>query len=224
MRFPFCCGKRTPDFASLNPGCGIISTAMKRLALVVLFAACATAAQAQGFYSLKKGEEAWWLRASFNPMHTEVRGIPVKSIRASWGRASEYTAELLRDLLAQDQAGQTMRDANLAFAVEGNFDGSKTKQVALTGVYQECAGRKGAFLLIIDQGSSPVRFLDTTPGAAQFAAVGAAGRDIHFTTCLECDGGGVLRWNAKKKAFGWVPRRRADEAMPSFRGAPTSRG
>lgn len=183
---------------------------MKRIAVAILLAACATAAQAQGFYTLKKGQEAWWLRASFNPMHTEVRGIPVKSIRANWCKATEYTAELLRDLLAQEQAGQTMKEANLTFAVEGNFDRSKAKQVALTGVYQECGGRKGAFLLIIDQGTNKVRFVDTTPGDAQFAAVGADKRDIHFTTCLECDGGGVLRWNAKKKAFAWVPQRGHD--------------
>ena len=183
---------------------------MKRLALIVLFAVLATVAQAQGFYTLKTGSEAWWLRASFNPMHTEVRGIPVKSIRPNWCKATEYTAELMKDLLAQEQAGQMMKEAKLAFAIEGQFDRSKAKQVAFTGVYQECAGRKGAFLLIIDAGTNKVRFVDATPGEAQFAAVGAAKRDIVFTTCLECDGGGVLRWNAKKKRFAWVPQRGRD--------------
>lgn len=183
---------------------------MKRVAIAVLFAAVATAAQAQGFYTLKKGSEAWWLRASFNPAHTEIRGIPVKSIRPNWCKATEYTAELMKDLLAQEQAGQTMKEGNLAFAVESYFDRSKTKQIALVGVYQECAGKKGAFLLIIDEGTSKVRFVDQTPGEAQFAAVGADKRDIHFARCLECDGGGVLRWNAKKKAFAWVPQRGHD--------------
>ncbi|HKS65104.1 MAG TPA: hypothetical protein VJT13_25610 [Xanthobacteraceae bacterium] len=183
---------------------------MARILIVVLLAAFVTAAQAQGFYTLKTGSEAWWLRASFNPMHTEVRGIPVTSIRATWCKATEYTAELMKDLLAQEQAGQTMKEARLAFAVEGQFDRSRVKQVALVGVYQECAGRKGAFLLIIDAGTNKVRFVDTTPGEAQFAAVGAAKRDIVFTTCLECDGGGVLRWNAKKKTFAWVPQRGRD--------------
>jgi len=183
---------------------------MTRTLLAVLFAALASAAQAQGFYTLKTGAEAWWLRASFNPMHTEVRGIPVKTIRPNWCKATEYTAELLKDLLAQERAGQTMKQARLAFAVEGHFDRSGVKQVALVGVYQECAGRKGAFLLIIDAGTTKVRFVDTTPREAQFAAVGADKRDIIFTTCLECDGGGVLRWNAKTKTFAWVPQRRGD--------------
>ncbi len=183
---------------------------MKRLALAVLFAAFATAAQAQGFYTLKKGSEAWWLRASFNPMHTEVRGIPVKAIRRNWCKATEYTGELLKDLLAQEQAGQTMKEASLAFAVEGHFDRSTVKQVALVGVYQACGGKKGSFLLIIDAGTKKVRFVDPTPGEAQFAAVGADKHDIIFTSCLECDGGSVLRWNAKRKMFAWVPQRGRD--------------
>ena len=183
---------------------------MKRLALAVVLAALATAAQAQGFYTLRKGSAAWWLRASFNPMHTEVRGIPLKSIDPTWCKATEYTEELMKDLLAQEQAGQTMKAAGLTFAVEGHFDRSGVKQVALTGVYQGCGGRKGAFLLIIDAGTTTVRFLNRTPGEAQFAAVGADNADIHFTTCLECDGDGVLRWNASKGRFAWVPGRRGD--------------
>ena len=183
---------------------------MKRTLLAVVFVAFAAAAQAQGFYTLKQGQEAWWLRASFNPLHADIRGIPVKAIRPNWCKATEYTGELLKDLLAQEQAGQTMKEASLTFAVEGHFDRSKVKQVALVGVYQECGGRKGSFLLIIDEGTKKVRFVDATPGDAQFAAVGADKHDIIFTSCLECDGGGVLRWNAKKKTFAWVPQRGRD--------------
>ena len=183
---------------------------MNRIATAILFAAFAAAAQAQSFYTLKKGEEAWWLRASFNPMHADIRGIPVKSIRPNWCKATEYTGDLLKDLLSQEQAGQTMKEASLAFAVEGYFDRSKVKQVALVGVYQECGGKKGSFLLVIDAGTNKVRFVDPTPGEAQFAAVGADKHDIIFTSCLECDGGGVLRWNAKKRSFAWVPQRGRD--------------
>jgi hypothetical protein len=180
---------------------------MKRIALTAIFVTVAVAAFAQDFHALKPGKEAWWLRASFNPMHTDIRGIPVKTIRPDWCKATEYTSELLKDLLSQDDAGNTMKEGNLAFAVEGFFDRTKVKQIALVGVYQECSGRKGSFLLVIDEGKSRVRFVDATPGEAQFAAVGANNTDIVVTYCLECDGGGTLRWNAKKKAFGWVKSR-----------------
>ncbi len=58
--------------------------------------------------------------------------------------------------------------------------------------------------MVIDEDTSKIRFVDTTPGEAQFAAVGANKSDLVVTHCLECDGSGTLRWNAKRKAFGWV--------------------
>jgi hypothetical protein len=177
---------------------------MKRLALVVLFILLATAARAEQAFVTVRPEpamESWWLRASFTPMHTEVRGIRVKAIRPNWCKATEFTAENMKDLLAQDQAGETMKEAGLSFAVGGHFDRSKTKQIALVGVYQECGGKKGSFLLIIDEGTKKVRYVDPVPGNTQFAAVGADKSDIHFTSCLECDGGVMLRWNTKTKTF-----------------------
>lgn len=180
---------------------------MIRIALAALFVALASAAQAQGFYTLKSGQEAWWLRAAFNPAGTEVRGIPVAQISKSWCRATEFTIENMKDLLAMEQAGETMKEAKLSFAVSGNFDRTKTKQVALVGVYQECGGKKGSFLLVIDEGTNKVRYIDAMPGEEQFAAVGAAKNDIVFTSCLECDGGVVLRWNGKRKIFAVVPQR-----------------
>jgi hypothetical protein len=190
------------DYTGLQSG-----IPMKRIVLAVLLTALASAAQGQGFYTLRSGPEAWWLRASFNPTGSEVRGIAVKHIRPNWCSASEFTHENMKDLLAMEQAGQTMKEAGLSFAVTGNFDRTKTKQVALVGVYQECGGKKGSFLLIVDEGTSKVRYLDPVPGDEQFAAVGANKNDIIFTSCLECDGGAVVRWNAKKKAFAVVPRR-----------------
>jgi len=67
-------------------------------------------------------------------------------------------------------------------------------------------GRKGSFLLIIDEDTRKARFLDTTPGAHQFAILSVHQNDIVLFGCMECDAGRVLRWNAKRKAFRWVPR------------------
>jgi hypothetical protein len=180
---------------------------VKRILLAAVFAALATVAQAQGFYTLKSGPEAWWLRAAFNPTGTEVRGIPVKSIRPNWCKATEFTPENMKDLLAMEQAGETMKQARLTFAVSGNFDRTKVKQIGLVGVYQECGGKKGSFLLVVDEGTNKVRYVDAMPGEAQFAVVGANKSDIIFTPCLECDGDAVLRWNAKRKTFVAVPQR-----------------
>ena len=60
--------------------------------LLTLVALCfATSAHAQSFVTVKPGKEAWWLRTEFRPLHTEVRGIPVKSIRADWCKATEFS-------------------------------------------------------------------------------------------------------------------------------------
>jgi hypothetical protein len=181
---------------------------MKRIALAAVLAVLTTAAQAQGFYTLKQGKEAWWLRASFNPMHTEVRGIPVKRIRPNWCKATEYTRELMpKKEMEEEGSGKLMDEVGLSFSVTGNYDRSKSKQIALVGVYETCAGQKGRFLLVIDEGTKKVRFLDATPSKTQFAVLSPDKRDIVVLYCMECDNGAILRWNAKKKAFGWVQSR-----------------
>jgi hypothetical protein len=199
----------TPDFASLHPGYNAV---MKRLLLAVVLAILATAAHAQQpFATVTPGNEAWWLRTSFNPMHTDVRGIPVGKIRRTWCKATEFTRDLMpKQEMEQEKSGQVMDEVGLAFSFTGNFDRSKTKQVALVGVYQECAGKKGSFLLIIDESTQKVRFLDTTPSETQFAILSVHKNDIVLAGCMECDAGGVLRWNAKRQAFRWVPQRGHD--------------
>lgn len=185
---------------------------MTRIPLAAILAAFATAALAQQpFATVKPGTDAWWLRTNFNPMHTEVRGIPVAKIRRTWCKATEFTRALMpKKEMDEDKSGQMMDEVGLAFSFTGNFDRSKTKQVALVGVYQECAGKKGSFLLIIDEGTQNVRFLDVTPTATQFSILSVHENDIVHASCMECDGGGVLRWNAKRKAFRWVPQRGHD--------------
>jgi hypothetical protein len=178
---------------------------MKRIALAAVFALTANAAQAQDFATTRPGKDAWWLRTSFNPMHTEVRGIPVGKIRKDWCKATEFTLDRIpRKLLDEDGTEQTIKQYGFSFAVEGRFDRTKTTQVALTGVYQTCAGKKGSFLLVLDKDTQKIRFVDATPGDTQFAILSPDKQDIVIGYCLECGVGGVLRWNARKKAFGWV--------------------
>jgi hypothetical protein len=178
---------------------------MKRIALASAFALIATAVSAQNFATTRPGKEAWWLRTSFNPMHTEVRGIPVAKIRKDWCKATEFTFDNIpRKLLDEDESEKTMKQYGRSFAVEGNFDRSKTRQTAVVGVYQSCRGQRGSFLLVIDRDTKKIRFVDASPSDAQFAVLAADKGDIVINYCLECGVGGVLRWNAKKKTFGWI--------------------
>ena len=102
---------------------------------------------------------AWWLRAEFHPFESKVRGIPVNSIRPDWCRASEFRKELFPPKLARDLDAAGGFD----FAVHGSFDGQGGRQTALVGVYETCRGRRGSFLLVLDEqthGLPVVRFVD----------------------------------------------------------------
>ena len=179
---------------------------MKRLALAVCFAVLASVSQAeQAFVTVKpKPMEAWWLSAEFHPRDTEVRGIPVAQIRRNWCKATEYTRALIPKELLEEGGSAIMKETGLSFSVTGNFDRSKTRQVALVGVYQTCGGQKGSFLLVIDEDAKKVRFVDATPSKTQFAVLAPAKNDIVILYCMECDIGGKLRWNAKAKKFAWA--------------------
>ena len=176
-------------------------------AAILLVLASRALAQ-QPFATVKPGKEAWWLRTSFNPMHTEVRGIPVAQIRPNWCKATEFTRELMPTKeMEEEGSDKLMHEVGLSFSVTGGFDGSRMKQAALVGVYRTCGGETGSFLLIVDEGTNKVRFVDTTSGKNQFAVLSAYKDSITLSNCMECDAGAILPWNAKRKAFGWVRSR-----------------
>jgi hypothetical protein len=174
----------------------------------------ATAAQAQSNSFVTIASEptfyAWWLRAQFHPFETQVRGIPVGRLRAGWCKATEFRKDLIpRELVVDERGVDAMQAAEMSFAMEGRFDGSATTQVALVGVYQECSGKKGRFILILDQpgdGKAKIRFVNAIQTDHQFGAL-QKGKDntIVAWSCMECDGSSVLKWDRKKRKFDWLP-------------------
>jgi hypothetical protein len=195
----------------------VVARIVQALALCILAAGAAPAMAQQPFVTTKGDlkREAWWLIADFHPFTTEVRGIPVARIRSSWCKATEFRKELIPKALLIDNGVDAMATYKMSFAVEGRFDGSATKQVALVGVYQECAGRKGRFLLILDlpQGGGPpkVRFVDAQRTAHPFGALSISkDNGIVQWECMECDIYSVLKWNARQRRFAWVPGKGGD--------------
>ena len=152
---------------------------------------------------------AWWLRTEYHPSGTDIRGIPAAKIRRGWCRVNE----LRRDMFPKEQAAY-FGDEPSPFAVDGFFDGSKTRHTALVGVYEACKGERGAFLVIVGwpQGTSPaIRHLVELPGSTQFAVVSAA-KDgtVTLQHCLECDHTSAYKWSRSKKRFVLLPSRTAD--------------
>src|SRR5579871_4322013 len=130
----------------------------------------------QSFVTIKGDltSTAWWVLAEFHPVTTEVRGIPAGQIRKGWCKATEFRKDLIPRELLFDGQTDVMASAGLSFAVEGQFDHSAANQVALVGVYQECSGQKGRFILILDQsasGKAKIRFVNAAPSDHQFGAL-----------------------------------------------------
>jgi hypothetical protein len=191
---------------ALNPGDspGERRGSMTRIALALLLTIWATDGQAQNLVTVRPEPKsfAWWLRADFHALHREVQGIPVKSIRPDWCKATEFSRELFPPELLVENGTDLLAEAELSFSVEGSFDGSGTKQIALVGVYETCAGGKGRFLLILDAGTRKVRFLEAQAAKDRFSALRAIGpSEIMVMYCLECDVGSTVRWDRARKRF-----------------------
>jgi hypothetical protein len=157
---------------------------------------------------------AWWVISEFHPFTTAVRGIPVGKIRKSWCKVTEFRTDLIPRELLFEGGVDAMESSGLSFALEGHFDGSITAELAVVGVYEECSGQKGRFILILDQlpnGKPKVRFVNAVPTDHQFGAL-SAGKDntILAWACMACDNISVLKWDPKKRKFDWLPEPEED--------------
>jgi hypothetical protein len=147
---------------------------------------------------------AWWLRTEYHPFGADIRGIPAAKLHAGWCKVNE----LRRDMFPDDLALYFGEDKS-PFAVDGFFDGSKTRQTALVGVYQTCKGARGAFLLIVSWPADKppvIRHLVELAGEREFAVVSAAEDfTIRLQHCLECDHVSKYRWSKSSRRFVLLP-------------------
>jgi hypothetical protein len=180
------------------------------LSYALVFAAVVAARAEQPFMTLDKnmGDAAWWVVAQFHPTTTEVRGIPAKKIRKNWCKATELRKDLLPRDVVVDRDGKDAMEG-FSFALEGSFDGSAAKQVALVGVYEDCAGKTGHFFMILEPsaaGQPKVRFLDAAQDVHPFSALSMdKDKTIYVWACMECDNAGRLKWDRRQRKFAWLP-------------------
>jgi hypothetical protein len=182
---------------------------MKRVITAAFLALAAIDGNAQqsDFLSLAPEPQnyAWWLRAEFHPFGKEVRGIPVGRIRSTWCKATEFR----KDLFPPELASDFDQNGGVSFDADGFFDGSKTKQTALLGVYESCTGERGTFLLVLSRprsGQPTIRFLREMPGPHQFAVLGPVQNStISVFLCMECDLVTQFKWNKSKGRFVQLP-------------------
>ncbi len=152
----------------------------------------------------------WWLRAEFHPFETAVRGLPVSAIRKSWCKATEFRKELFPPEAKSDLD----RSGDLAFSIDGSFDGSGTRQTALIGAYETCAGRRGSFLLVLARPlgkQEKIMFVHEMPDEPFGILMAGPGPTIQALHCMECDSATEFRWDKSRRRFVQLrPARRED--------------
>lgn len=190
--------------------CSRLSRFLRNLVIFggVLTACGATARADEPFVTVDGDTKsiAWWVLADFHPFTTDIRGIPVNKIRANWCKATEYRKDLLPREFAFNEDG-TDALGDYSFALEGNFDGTATRQAALVGVYEECGGKRGRFFMILDLpkvGPPRVRLLHAILTDHQFAALSVdKDQKITIMSCMDCDNYAMLKWDRKRRKFVW---------------------
>jgi hypothetical protein len=185
-----------------------IGPRMKGVLLASLFFVLTTAAgnsESNNFITIAPDSDAWWLSAEFHPFDLEVRGIPIRKIRPTWCKATEFR----KDLFPPGPASDLDHSGGFSFAVDGFFDGSKTRQTALLGAYETCAGKRGSFLLILawPQGKAPViRFVHEM--GIPFGMLRASpDSTLVVLHCMECDNFTKFKWDRSKRRFVQLPFR-----------------
>lgn len=187
-------------------------------ALLCLFLIAGTAVAQEGEVevqiSLEPAHYAWWLRVTFTPTHTQIRGIPVKELNQSWRRASELKKEYLPKHLLYEGGSDLMDQSGIAFSVAGDFNNDGSADEVLVGVYETDSGKRGSFLLILSRSTSgrwQKTFLEEDPGGAGFSGVSWDQERLWWLHCMMCDVNRYLIWDQQRRAYVWVPVKHGPE-------------
>jgi len=147
----------------------------------LLITVLSTALSGQGY--------AWWVTAEFEAHDTVIESIPVRDIDSAWVAASPLRESELGP--AASEPGESLKDHDAAFEMEGDFNRDGRRDKALVGVYRSEGGETGGFLLILTQQTTKrwtKAALFKNPGG-QFSALQTGDRGgLRWASCLECDG------------------------------------
>lgn len=148
---------------------------------------------------------AWYLRAEYHPREHEIRGVPIKSIREQWCKVSEFSQDLFpRELLYELQDSDK---GSPFFSIDNAYSRSGSPLTTVVGAYESCDGRKGLFILVLNERSLPreIRFVGEFEGMKAIAHLKKVDdRSIGLWWCGSCDNVQYLEWDEKDKKFVWV--------------------
>jgi hypothetical protein len=141
----------------------------------------------------EKAIEAWWLTVTFAPSQTAYESLPVREINLNWVKMSVLGYALLPPE-AKPDLGWMRRDG-FAFQVDNYFKRPGVADRELCGVFEDRAGHKGRFLLVLEKtgaGAWKVAFLHQEVGEAGFSVFTRKANALYWGTCMQCDEFGRL--------------------------------
>lgn len=144
--------------------------------------------------------EAWWLRATFLPSKTAYESLLATDISPDWVKISMLSYASLPSE-AQADLGWMHRDG-FDFRVDNYFKRTNLSDRVLCGVFEDRAGHKGRFLLVLeraDKGPWKVSFLHHEIGQAGFSVLLRKQNGLFWGTCMQCGEFGRLR--TKQRGF-----------------------
>jgi hypothetical protein len=146
-----------------------------------LTVACALSAQ-------EKPIEAWWLNATFTPSQTVYESLPANEINRNWVKMSVLNyAALPSD--AKSDVDWMHRDG-FVFQIDNYFKRKGVVDRELCGVFEDRAGHKGRFLLVLERtvtGPWKVAYLHQQDGEAGFSVFARKATGLYWGTCMQCD-------------------------------------
>ncbi len=148
----------------------------------------------------QKPIEAWWLNATFTPSQTAYESLAVKAINPAWVTMSVLTYASLPPDAKSDLSW--MRRDGFVFQVDNYFKRTGVADRELCGVFEDQAGNKGRFLLVLEKtGAGPwkVAFLHQEAGEAGFSIFARKSTGLYWGTCMQC--GEFSRLRAKDGKF-----------------------
>jgi hypothetical protein len=147
-----------------------------------------------------KPSEAWWLRAVFLPSKTAYESLPATDINPDWVKISMLSYASLPSE-AQADLGWMHRDG-FHFQVDNYFKRTNLTDRELCGVFEDRAGHKGRFLLVLERPSKgpwKVSFLHQEVGEAGFSVLLSKPNGLFWSTCMQC--GEFSRLRTKQSGF-----------------------
>lgn len=134
-------------------------------------------------------ELAWWVTATFEATDTAVESIPVKDLDRTWVAASPLREERLG--AGAREPGESLKDNDAAFQLEGDFNRDGKRDRAVVGVYRTATGATGGFLLILGRDGGDrwkKRALFKNPEGRFSALTATSAGQLAWAFCFECDG------------------------------------